>query len=213
VLSGSKEPLRGDKLIAEIVKTVTQLPGYDEFCRHKHEIWLRAEEWARCAESSRYFPYAAGRKKKVEPAKPDWTNEWNKFQEKRAVERICFAIADGLNKEEWPVTITERFNYLTAHGISGETLYKHADLWHPHFIGEFSTGKARVADGLASDRPNGASEPKRARNLLTDQGVNPSETAIGEGFWTAYVDDPGCNPLLGAAFTDLDTSGEGFSSE
>lgn len=212
VLSGAKEPLTGDKLIAEIVKTATQLPGYEEYCRHKHEIWLRAEEWVRCAESSRYFPYASGRKKRVEPEPINWTNEWNQFQRKRAVERICFAIADAFNREEWPAGITQRFDYLASRGISGETLYKHADLWHPDYIGGFSTGDARLAKGLDSDRPLGASEPEKAGNLLSNQAVNPTQTKEQEPFWAAFVNDPGCNPLLEEGFSDLDSGGGDDSS-
>ncbi|MEO1208242.1 MAG: hypothetical protein AAFX78_01745 [Cyanobacteria bacterium J06638_20] len=148
----------------------------------------------------------------MEPEPINWTNEWNQFQRKRAVERICFAIADALNREEWPSGITQRFDYLASQGISGETLYKHADLWHPEHIGGFSTGDARLAKGLDSDRPLGATEPEKAGNLLPNQAVNPTQSKEQEPFWAAFIDDPGCNPLLEAGFSHLDSGGEGDNS-
>jgi hypothetical protein len=56
VLSGGK-PLQGATLIEDIVETAKSLPGYQEWCQHQHEIDHRAEEWAKCIESSHYFHY------------------------------------------------------------------------------------------------------------------------------------------------------------
>lgn len=216
VLKGDDTPLTGDRLIAEIVSTATKLPGYEDYCRHQVDIWRRAEEWARCAENSRYFPYGSGKQPKPAP-KIDWQSEWNKFQQRLAVERICFAIADGLNREEWPATITERFNYLVAYGLSGETLYKHCDLWHPHHIGQFSTDgqcdSSALANGQGPDRAMGASGPDERTNLLSNEGVNPNNSKDLGAFWEVYLSDPGCNSLLGEGSSHFDPDLEDFSSE
>lgn len=212
VLSGRSKPLTGPDLVADIVKTAVQLPGYEDYCRHQGHIWHRAEEWARCAENSRYFAYGS-QFKKAEPEKPDLQVEWNKFQERRAVERICFAIADALNRGEWPSSTTARVKYLLAYrdpygtGFSCETLYRHADLWHPEAIGqfstgEFSTGRAVLPNEGSTGCPNGAPVPNTPTNLLREAGVNPSDTKPLGGFWSDFLDDPGRNPLLDGSLGD-----------
>jgi len=47
IVEGS-EPLV-DKVLAEkIVSVAKALPGYKDWCRHRHEIGDRAKEWAAC---------------------------------------------------------------------------------------------------------------------------------------------------------------------
>lgn len=66
----------------EIVPHAQSHPGYEEWCRHQHEIQHRATEWARCGEASRYFHYgdANGKYKariEAEPVEdlPNWKQQ------------------------------------------------------------------------------------------------------------------------------------------
>jgi hypothetical protein len=140
ILSGT-EPLQGEALVHEIVETARSLPGYQEWCRHQHEIEHRATEWARCIENSHYFHFG-DRSKKPELnlqdpellAAIDQSPSWNQRQSAAARERIRRAIADLLEKNSLPARSTARFQALLKYGIGGASLYRHRDLWHPGYF-------------------------------------------------------------------------------
>ena len=141
ILSGG-EPLKGEALIGEIVETARSLPGYQEWCRHQHEIEQRAEEWARCIENSHYFHFGDQSKKlKVEDHTPelvaaiDQSPSWNQRQSAATRDRIRQAIANLLEGNSLPVKPTARFQALLKYGIGGASLYRHRDLWHPNYFG------------------------------------------------------------------------------
>jgi hypothetical protein len=138
VIAGTK-PLSGKLLIDEIVRVAKSLPGYFDWCRHQHEVEHRAEEWARCIESSHYFHYgdANGKYKAQiqEMQKPiEELPNWNQQQSESAREKIRSAIADLLEKESLPSAATERFRKLLQYRIGGGSLYRHKDLWHPRYL-------------------------------------------------------------------------------
>ena len=197
VLAGTDKPLSGDALVNEIVRTAVSLPGYETYCRHQNDIYSRAEDWARCAENhSRYWPYGGNRKKLQVEAEPENSFPgWNRWQENRARERICFAIADQLNRESWPSGTTERFQVLVAYGLSGETLYRHRDLWHPEAIGKFSTGNEALSHTPEGAGLEGAAPSKGSPNLLIEAGVNPDSTKPLGGFWDGWSFEQGVMSL------------------
>ncbi|MEP0919567.1 hypothetical protein NC981_22320 [Leptolyngbya sp. DQ-M1] len=144
VLSGG-QPLVGSALVEEIVETAKSLPGYEEFCRHQHEINHRAEEWARCIQSSHYFHYGDQKgkfKAKSEELESaiDQAPSWNQQQSESARDRIRSAIADLLEKGILPSQSTQRFKALLQYRIGGGSLYRHRDLWHPQFLMSDSLG-------------------------------------------------------------------------
>lgn len=132
ILSGGS-PLEGDDLVQQIVQVATALPGYQQWCQHQHEIHKRAEEWARSVERSRYFHYGS-KSSTLSTLKPQEQEEelsWNEQQSQNAREKIRQAIAQLLSAGTLPAGTTERFKALVQHNISGSTLYRHRDLWHP----------------------------------------------------------------------------------
>ncbi len=132
-------PLVGPDLINEIVATARSLPGYQEWCKHQHEIEDRAAEWARCVESSRYFHYGITKLDKTDRSISTSSSQfkaltWNQQQSQNTRDRIKQAIADLLNQNKFPAQTTARFKALTAYGIGGGSLYRHKDLWHSEFL-------------------------------------------------------------------------------
>jgi hypothetical protein len=127
------EPLTGETLAEAIVQTACSLPGFSEFCQHQDELELRAREYARAAEK-RYYPFGS-KGASSKPVESGVTSEltWNQQQALAARERIRVAIANMLNQSTLPFGITDRIKALRQHGISGKTLYKHKDLWHPKY--------------------------------------------------------------------------------
>ena len=136
------QPLEGQALVDNIVVTARSLPGYTDWCQHRHEIEHRAEEWARCIENSHYFHFGSQiPKSKLESQDPelataiDQLPSWNQRQSAVTRDRIKQAIADLLEKGSLPVRPTARFQALLQYGIGGGSLYRHRDLWHPNYFG------------------------------------------------------------------------------
>jgi hypothetical protein len=202
------EPLKGDRLVREIVRVATQLPGYQDFCRHRHEIYQRAEEWARCVESSKYYPYGSHpSRKQVEPKpKPTFTS-WNEYRSARAREKLCFAIARLLDEERFPSGITERVRIFVAeYNFSIETLYHHRDLWHPVYFGipvenppDPPTGE-EATTGFCS---LGANPGSSAKSLLIEKERKPRRDEVLEWFKGWNLDGSDRNLSLEAIYTDF----------
>ena len=129
-------PLEGRDLVQQIIKVATELPGYQQWCRHQHEIYKRAEEWARSVETSRYFHYGAKSSTLSTLNLQDGEEKlsWNQQQSQTAREKIRQAIAQMLNEGTLPAQTTQRFTALLQHHISPQTLYRHRDLWHPDHL-------------------------------------------------------------------------------
>lgn len=130
--------LEGKALVDKIVEVAKALPGYQDYCGHQHEIEHRAEEWAQCVENSpRYYPYKQKNKSKpahvLEQAQTEIPS-WHERKQEDARSRIKGAIAQLLESGSIPAGATARYKALLQHGIGGETLYKHKDLWHPEFL-------------------------------------------------------------------------------
>jgi hypothetical protein len=168
------EPLKGTNLINEIVKTAQSLPGYQEWCRHQHELEHRAEEWARCIENSHYFHFGK-QPKQVKPetqdpdlaAAIDQSPTWNQRQSAATRDRIRWAIADLLETNSLPSKPTARFQSLLKYGIGGASLYRHRDLWHPNYFETHSY----CEDTTSELQPliENSSEPLNNINNLSDE--------------------------------------------
>ena len=160
ILSGSA-PLEGQALVDEIVVTARSLPGYFEWCRHQHELEQRAEEWARCIESSHYFHFGDQiQKPKPEPHDPELTTaidqapSWNQRRSAATRDRIRYAIADLLETNNLPIRATARFQALLKYSIGGASLYRHQDLWHPNYFGiDFIKDLDNQLENTSGNRP------------------------------------------------------------
>lgn len=131
------QPLTGQALVDEMVAIARSLPGYEDWCQHQHEIESRASEWARCVENSRYFPYgiATVPSPNLNPSSPQKADpSWNQRQSLATRERIRQAIAELLDSHSLAARTTARFQQLTRYRISGSSLYRHRDLWHPDYL-------------------------------------------------------------------------------
>ena len=193
----SSTPLAGKALIDDIVETAQSLPGYADWCNHQHEIEERAQEWASCVEASHYFPYGKN-KPSVESNSDNQEDEkshWNQQQQTGARERIQQAIADLLEKEALPTGITERFDALVSYRISGSTLYRHQDLWHPRYLQ--AEINCDLQTGMEQDCLIEASCSNNPPNLLVENGCN---TLLDKEFSSTEIESgegQGCNTLPG----------------
>lgn len=167
------KPLEGKALVQDIVTIAQALPGYHEWCQHQHEIAKRAQEWVDAIEKSHYFPY--GKNKPLGEIISDTTDNtcsnWNQQQQTGARERIRQAVANLLEQETLPSGITERFDALVNDGISGSTLYRHRDLWHPRYLQKEINSTLQT--DMGQDCLKEASCPINPPSLLVENGCNP----------------------------------------
>ena len=161
ILTGGT-PLVGQALVDQIVAIAQALPGYGDWCQHRHELEQRAVDWARCVEASKYYPY--GFSQLAAPQKE--TRNWNQEQFNKTAAKITAAVQE-LVQIGLPDGATARFKALLAYGIGGGSLYRHKELWHPDHWG------AILPDQLdTSDTPlSGASLARAVEDL--DSSLDP----------------------------------------
>jgi hypothetical protein len=170
-------PLTGQDLVNEIIRVAIASPGYTIWCQHQHEIEKKAEEWARCVENSHYFPYGTANGKYKEKVDQSQSQEisWNEKQSLNTREKIKGAIALLLNQSALPAQTTARFKALTQQGISGSSLYRHKDLWHPEYL-------------IQEDQINQSEEAIEAEE--------PKQSNSNQSNITSLLSSLGCNVLL-----------------
>ena len=128
----AEQPLNGKALVDDIVKTARALPGFKDYCGHQRDLVKKAKDWARSIEKEqRYFPYASG---KAFKAKQGPT--WNEQQAAEAREHIRQCVIELCKQNAFPDGTLLRYYALCACHVSGQTLYKNSDLWHPVHISE-----------------------------------------------------------------------------
>jgi hypothetical protein len=210
VLSGGK-PLQGATLIEDIVETAKSLPGYQEWCQHQHEIDHRAEEWAKCIESSHYFHYGDPngkfKAKSEELAQAiEQAPTWNQQRSQLTRERIRGAIADLLETGQLPSSATARFKALLDYKIGGGSLYRHRDLWHPNYLAE--TAEDFIKSDRQSDCAEDASDCHSLTSLFPNVDGNQSSSHGSGDFAAQDWGESDGNPL-----PEVESNGSGFDAE
>ncbi|MGI8935055.1 MAG: hypothetical protein ACR2FS_13375, partial [Phormidesmis sp.] len=197
-------PLAGEALIKDIVRIARALPGYTDFCGHQRDIEDRARDWAQCIESSHYFHYGNGHSTATSTALT-----WNQRQQEKARDRIRAAALDLFRSNQWPEGITARFDRLCAAGISGSTLYRHQDLWHPLHLAvpqALMESWAGAADAQGTEPvENPPDPPTSASGVVGASAGGASPTPSGSSLLVG--DD--CNPLSDRASGSLSASENG----
>jgi hypothetical protein len=199
------KPLEGHALVHDIVTIAQNLPGYHDWCQHQQEVEKRAQDWRLAIEQSHYFHY--GTDKRPVELSPDSPNEsepsWNQQQQAEARARIQQAIADLLEKAALPSGITERFDALVTYGLSGTTLYRHRDLWHPRHLQNATIGELQSAVGR--DCSWAASSPASHTNLLGQSGCNTLSEGASSALECVETEAIGCNTIPSADLSRAET--------
>lgn len=170
------QPLSGQALIDVIIETARSLPGFHDYCQHQADLEQRAKDWARSVESSHYYPY--GSPKGINSKQPNQTHQptWNEQQQQTARDRIEQAIIYLVENQQLPEGITARFEALVKQGISGTTLYKYKELWHPNHqtaIPVEIPPNPPSNNAVAGEEGLTATSPADPTSLLDVNGCNP----------------------------------------
>ena len=187
------DPLEGEALVHDVIAIAQSLPGYGDWCQHQHEIEKRAREWVKAVETSHYFPYNTQKTASSSPTNKTNPIErsWNQRQKLSAKERIRLALADLLEKNALPAGAKARMLALARYHISGTTLYKYQELWHPFYFQP--ENNAASHKGLGADCLEEASAPRNPPNLLGEIGCNSSADGHSSPMEVAEPVSTGCN--------------------
>ncbi|WP_375503498.1 hypothetical protein [uncultured Nostoc sp.] len=153
--------LDGEELVDYAVNTAINAPGYREYCRHKHEIRVRVQDWVKCNEKNKWYsPYASN------PERPlgtysatfefaiargthasnrnnnivqfDRRKDLNRQRSLEAQRRIQIVVRTFEISSTLPEGTTNRAKAICVEYkrrfnkcLSQETLHKHLHLWHP----------------------------------------------------------------------------------
>jgi hypothetical protein len=176
------ERLTGEALAAFVQSTATNAPGYEDWCRHQPEITRRSTVWARAAE--KYY-WALGTEPKREggfTGAPEGSNvipiNQNAQRALDAQRRIREAVERLITAGELPAEATPRKAALERQGISGRTLYKYPDLWHP---GHQEAGTATTDPTCKPAQPEGNSADFTVK---MGEGIKPPESIQSRKVYT-----------------------------
>ncbi|MEM9006178.1 MAG: hypothetical protein AAGE59_21950, partial [Cyanobacteria bacterium P01_F01_bin.86] len=171
------------------------LPGYQDWCRHRHEIEERATEWARCIENSHYFPYgtARGKYKEIKSDKTLDGLNWNQKRSLETQEKIAAAVEDLIKKQTLPGKATARFKALIEYGVGGASLYRYRELWHPIEFQKSPEESERHDTDLEVACTGGANDLKIPTSLLSDDDSNSFDNKTSNHSDTAGNESQGNN--------------------
>ena len=211
-LLGAEAPLTGQALVDDVVRIAKSLPGYKDYCGHQHDLEKRVKEWVRSIEADpTYYPYGSGKAIKVQTGPT-----WNQQQQEEAREHIRQVAVELCRKDALPDDITPRFLLIASYGISGSTLYKNRDLWHPVYISEQqrklmaklpSTPALQVREVAAS--AVGAAATSDGPSLLGPTGCKkPNDKALSDqtGSESSPKQEAGCKRPSDAALSPVEVA-------
>jgi hypothetical protein len=125
------EGLQGQDLIDYTRRMAVSRPGYEQYCRHQHEIDRKVTAWARAVENY-YWPLGTTPTRDTSPIQNNLVS-FNRQQADDAQNRIRAAYADLEQSGELPGQIAARASALARLAkVSQQTLYKYLSLWHPY---------------------------------------------------------------------------------
>ena len=150
------ESLQGQALIDYTLRIALNCPGYEQYCRHQHDIERKVIAWARAVEGY-YWPLGTTPSRDTSQPKNNLV-PFNQQQTEDAQHRIRVAYAELEQAEELPEQITARAKAIAQLAkVSQQTLYKHLGLWHPqHQEGVI----AQLASFLGPDEVSSEAIPK-----------------------------------------------------
>ncbi len=149
--------LNWDGVESWVLQEVPQLPGFQEFCAHRHNYQRRVRDWVRAnRRSNRYYPYSQRSRSSTPPSEPTGPNNQAKAQD--ALQRIQEAIARlQASPAGLPDNVRERQELICREAAcSATTLRKHLPLWHPRHLVDGNSANDAL-DPASSASPSCAS--------------------------------------------------------
>jgi hypothetical protein len=141
------EGLKGDALAEFVRESAINSPGYEQWCRHQHEIGLRSTVWARSAEG--YYWKLGDSPKRTGSVHSEAGNNivpFNLSRSQDARRRIQEVVRQLEQQGQLPDTATARLRAIAQQRISSRTLYRHLELWHPLHFQSDKSGSCKTSE-------------------------------------------------------------------
>lgn len=166
------EGLKGDALSEFVRETAINSPGYEQWCRHQHEIGMRSTVWARSAEGYYWkLGDSPSREGAIHSASPENNVvPFNTVRSEDAQRRIRETVKRLEEEGQLPSTATARMRAIVQQGISSKTLYRHLDLWHPLHRKEDLSGSCKTSELATVTAIFGGTSVKVAESLKPSNG-------------------------------------------
>ncbi|MBE9157081.1 hypothetical protein IQ265_09615 [Nodosilinea sp. LEGE 06152] len=150
------EGLQSQALIDYTLRIALHCPGYEQYCRHQHDIERKVIAWTRAVENY-YWPLGTPPSRDTSHPKNTLV-PFNQRQTEDAQNRIRTAYVELEQAGELPEQITARAQAIARGAkVSQQTLYKHLSLWHPkHQEGVI----AQLASFLAPEQASSEAIPE-----------------------------------------------------
>ena len=167
--------LADEQLFTHSLKIATHLPGYQQCCRHQHEIHYRVNAWCKAVEQY-YWPLGDNPKRDTTRDQPPKLNV-NQQPAEEARRRIEEEIATLKQLGTLPNKVRDLAQQLAeiAH-CSLQTIYKHSVLWHP----DHTHPPAEVCGTAQRETYSALSEPTEPPQLAPPSPLlirqNPCQT-------------------------------------
>ncbi len=211
------EALTGEALATFVRDTAMNSPGYEEFCRHQHEMTRRSTVWARAAE--KYY-WALGTDPKREgrfsdqPA--DLSNvipiNQNELRSQDAKDRIVAAVERLRSEGQLPDEATPRRDAISGQGISPKTLYKYPQLWHPEHLNYNTVEETRCI--LTDPEPISADLKAETTEMgKTPEPIQSKEVYTLEGNMKCEILEPPLSQELPSHEKIKTEAGSGFATK
>jgi hypothetical protein len=169
------EGLTGSALAEFVQTTAINAKGYKDYCRHRHEITLRATVWAKAAEKY-YWALGTDPSRITNPLAGEDGGKVvsiNKNAERAqdAQRRIREAMAHLKDLGQLPTDVTERLQAIIviAH-TSPQTLYRYPELWHPAHLSPLPETEPVIAQKKAVTEIFYDEIPEPSKSLKISEG-------------------------------------------
>jgi hypothetical protein len=202
--------LTGEALYEWIYQAIINAVGYQQYCRHQHEIEKMIRSWIKTNERTGYYspyrsepdrnqPYPFGnRKLKAKIVRKPHTANIKRSDE--AASRIKVAYENIKDRFTAETTITEMRDQLRAEiqekygvGIGTNTLSRHKNIWHPeHNLGDNTSPTEKI-----EQRPETLTDKDLSEcidNPKTD--IKPTQTHAQSQEYYSQI------PMIGAGDSD-----------
>lgn len=177
--------LTGEALAEWMYKAIRTAPGYEQYCRHQHQISKIIQSWIKTNDRTQYYspyrskpernqPYPFGDPKLVKKPQPK-PNPANKKTAENALHRIKTAfgclidqLTPELKIEDLKEMIRAQMKKIFNQACSNSTLTKYKNIWHPKYRKNPNT--------LSENQPNDLENRATAENSdPLEQPVNGSK--------------------------------------
>lgn len=116
-----------------VLATLTNAPGYKQFCRHQRNIQRVVRAWIKTNRNSGYYYPLFSRQVKLHKPKAGFSNSEKREEAIRKIKSAITQIVDEEGKlPKGNTAMIERLNEITRCSFS--TLYKHRNLWESQMV-------------------------------------------------------------------------------